>query len=533
MTKLLKPFAILLVSGFLFTSSVSAQNKTELDNDPIAAMLDSLVSLSFLEKYSSTAADKYIANANYDSKDVPSFSDEVIAERMSKIKSPIPLTFNSQVRNYIDMYANKKRSLTSRALGNADLYFPMFEQVFDREKIPVEFKYLSIVESALNPIAVSHMGATGIWQFMYATGKMYDLQIDSYVDERRDVYKSTVAAAQYFKNMYAIYGDWLLVIAAYNCGPGNVNKAIARSGSRNFWELSPYLPAETRGYVPAFIAVTYVMHYANEHNIIAKAPALTHFEIDTVHVTRGVSFNKLASSLEISPELVSFLNPIYKRNYIPSSDSPQVLVLPRIKVSSFITNAESIYMDDPAVLYAASSKTFETTASGSYEYVTREVKTSYTVRRGDNLSTIASKNSCTLAELKKWNKLRGNTINAGQRLVVYKEVKHKVAKPEPKAPVVNSTEQMAAKSTTVKNDSSVASIITVTDSATAHAEVSETKTVIPTNSSYVYYIVQPGDTLWNIAQRYEGVTVQQIRNSNNISNTKGLKPGTKLKIVTG
>ena len=271
--KKVRLYFILGFFGLFGFGSLAAQNITDSINqpimvkDPIVAMLDSLVNINHVIRYSYLNPDNKQPESTTGF-GVPSFSDEEYALRMSRIPTPIRLTYNQSVKNYIDLYSLRRRELTSRIMGLSNLYFPMFEEVLDREGLPLEFKYLSVVESALNPLAVSPMGATGLWQFMFNTGKLYDLKVTSYLDDRKDPYKSTVAACKYFKDMYSIYGDWLLVIASYNCGPGNVNRAINRSGGKtNFWEIEKYLPSETRGYVPAFIAVCYLMNYSREHNL--------------------------------------------------------------------------------------------------------------------------------------------------------------------------------------------------------------------------------------------------------------------------
>ena len=495
-------FLVFICSFFTFQvlaqdTAVKEEDASGLSaNDPIAAMLDSLVSQNFLNRYN--YINKIDPNASSYDGPAPVFSDEDYKSRIGKIKSPIPLTYNRSVKEYIDLYATRKRGLTSRALGLAQLYFPLFEEVLDKYNLPLEFKYLAIVESALNPVAVSPMGATGIWQFMYNTGKMYNLQITSYVDERRDPYKATVAACHYFQDMYKIYGDWLLVIAAYNCGPGNVNKAIRRAGgSKNFWDISPYLPAETRGYVPAFIAVNYVMHYAKEHKIVPVQPSLTYYEVDTVKITHSLSFHKISEALEIPVDLLSYLNPSYKKNFIPVSEAPQPLRLPVNKVSDFIANADALYTPDPVELQMAVKAENERTL------VTTQEKKYVKVRRGQTLSTIASANRCTVSELKKWNRLRSSRIQVGQRLAIY----HDVKKPAP------AREQIASKETNSEDSS-------------AKKETKSGEKI----SDYIYYTVQPGDTLWNIAQKYEGVTVDELKSINKINNSKGLMPGTKIKV---
>jgi membrane-bound lytic murein transglycosylase D len=464
---------------------------TERSYDPISAMLDSLVSQNFLDRYN------FINNINPEteahSSPAPVFTDEEYRTRMGKLKSPIPLTYNRSVREYIDLYATRKRGLTARALGLSQLYFPLFEEVLDKHNLPLEFKYLAIVESALNPVAVSPMGATGIWQFMYNTGKMYNLQITSYVDERRDPYKSTVAACHYFQDMYKIYGDWLLVIAAYNCGPGNVNKAIRRAGgSKNFWDISPYLPAETRGYVPAFIAVCYVMNYLEDHKITPVQPALTYFEVDTVKVSQSLSFSKISTALDIPMDLLSYLNPSYKRNFIPVSDTPQPLRLPVNKMGQFIASTDALYLPDPAEAQIAAKAEAERTM------VSTQVKKYITVRKGQTLSTIASANKVSVKDIQRWNKLRTTRINVGQRLAIYKNEKQ----PAPKTQVAVKKEEKKP-------------------SATAGSD---------NISEFIYYTIQPGDTLWNIAQRYDGVTVEELKKINLINNSKSLKPGTRIKV---
>lgn len=483
--------------------------------DPIVRMLDSLVTLNNVIRFNSLDEFGSGVSANGSG---PRYSAEIYQQRISKITSPIPLEYNEQVAQYIDLYANRKRGLTSRVLGLSKLYFPLFEEVLDKEGLPMEFKYLSVVESALNPIAVSPVGATGLWQFMYNTGKMYGLKTTSYYDDRRDPIKSTYAACQYFKDMYAIYNDWLLVIAAYNCGAGNVNKAIRRSGGKtNFWEISRYLPAETRGYVPAFIAVTYVMNYSSEHNLFPVAPAYNYFEVDTVSVERNVSLRKVADVIDVPYDVLSYLNPVYKKGIIPDTEAPNLLRLPVNKVAAYIDSEALIFGPEIAPQPVADNSVQTGTASKSseplnYTYETKRVKKTYYVRSGDNLSKIAANHGCTVNDLKKWNKLSGTSINKGQKLSYYTMVKVKV-------PV----EPAAAKPA----EDQVAS---APKEAPAR-EASAINTDAKPSSQAVYHLVQKGDTLWNIAQRYEGVTVQDIMELNKLRDAKGLKPGMKLKVI--
>jgi membrane-bound lytic murein transglycosylase D len=435
--KILKCACVLILTGIAgVIPAFSQQTDNQVQEltvpcDPIVEMLDSLVTLNHVIRYNNLST---YGTGVTTKTDVPYYSDEIYAQRMASIYSPIPLVYNEQVKQYIDLYGYKKRELTSRVLGLSTLYFPLFEQILDQEGLPMEFKYLSVVESALNPGAVSRVGATGLWQFMYNTGKLYNLQINSYYDERRDPVKSTYAACRYFKEMYAIYGDWLLVIASYNCGPGNVNKAIKRAGGKtNFWEIARYLPAETRGYVPAFIAVTYLMNHTSEHQIFPVLPAYNYFEVDTVAIDRGISLRKIAEVVDLPYEVITYLNPLYKKGIIPDTEEPNVLRLPASSLAAYLAAEPTLF--DPIVTpepLASSDVTMrlvsnsDATDDGAYTLQNKKVKKIYTVRSGDNLSTLARKLDCTVSEIKSWNRLRGNSLMKGQRISYYAVVKVKV-----------------------------------------------------------------------------------------------------------
>lgn len=283
-------------------------------------------------------------NPNYN----PTYGPEVYRERLQRLPTIIDMTYNEIVQKFIDQYTNRLRRHVSAMLGAANFYVPMFEEALDYYGLPLELKYLPVIESALKPTAVSPAGATGLWQFMLATGKRYNLESNSRVDERRDPIKSTWAAARFLRDLFKIYGDWHLVLAAYNCGPGNVNKAIHRAdGARDYWEIYPYLPKETRGYVPAFIAANYVMNYYCDHNICpmrSKYPMAT----DTIMVSRNVDMRRVANLCEVGEDVIKALNPQYKTNVIPGSWTPQSLRLPREAVARFITQQDSIYSDQAA-----------------------------------------------------------------------------------------------------------------------------------------------------------------------------------------
>lgn len=351
----------------------------------------------------------------YNEGDVPVFPDSAYAYRLSLLETEIPLEYNQHVRAYIDLYAVRKRKLVSKVLSTSKYYFPIFEEVFDRENIPLEMKYLAVIESALNQNAVSPVGATGMWQFMAPTGRIYGLKTDNAIDERRDIIRSTEAAVRYFKNSYRIYGDWLLVIASYNCGPGNVNKAIRRSGGKKtFWEIMPYLPRETRGYVPAFIAAAYVMNYAAEHNLY-PADEEMYYHMDTVMVDNKVSIEQLALALNVSPAEIKAWNPSLKRGYIPFTNNKVVLSLPyahAVKVAEL--NNDTNFRNQSSEALTALNKQIESDKKSVG-------RISYKVKSGETLSKIAKKHDVSVAELKRWNKgkIRHNKVSKGQKLVIY------------------------------------------------------------------------------------------------------------------
>lgn len=346
--------------------------------------------------------------------EIPVYSDSTYALRLSLLEMEIPMEYNQQVRNYIDLYANRRRNLISKVLSTSKLYFPIFEEVFDRENVPMEFKYLAVIESALNQRAISPVGAAGLWQFMSPTGRMYGLKTDTYIDDRKDIIKSTEAAVKYFKNSYRLYNDWLLVIASYNCGPGNVNKAIRKAGgSKNIWQIMPYLPKETRGYVPAFIAAAYVMNYASEHNIY-PAEEEPYFHLDTVMVDNRMSLEKLAFALGTSADEIKQYNPSLKRGVIPFNTEGTVLTLPyhhAVKVAALRHDTSFNNRLDENLL--AMNK--------NVQAIKHSDKVIYKVKSGDYLTKIARKFEVSVAELKKWNKgkIKGNNVSKGQKLIIY------------------------------------------------------------------------------------------------------------------
>ena len=341
------------------------------------------------------------------------FSDTVYTDRLANLPCVVPMTYNQPVRANIDRYAKQLRHQVSYMLGMMEYYEPLIEQALDVHGVPNELKYLPVVESALNPVAVSRVGATGLWQFMYSTGKLYGLKQNSLVDDRRDPVKSTWAAAKYLRALYDRFGDWSLAIAAYNCGPGNVNKAIYRSGGKtDFWDIYWYLPRETRGYLPAFIAATYIMTYHAEHGICpmeSKLPLAT----DTIMVNRLLHFDQIVAVCDIDMETLRGLNPQYKENVIPGKFLPGSLRLPEDKIRDFILSGDSIYNYERDKYFSEEKvKVLKNQATNSGFVI-------HKIRSGESLSTIAHRYRVTIAELKRWNGLKSNNIVAGKTLKIY------------------------------------------------------------------------------------------------------------------
>ncbi|MES2726888.1 MAG: transglycosylase SLT domain-containing protein [Bacteroidota bacterium] len=351
----------------------------------------------------------------FDENEVPIYSDQDIKARLNLLESEIPLDYNENVRPYIDLYTVRKRKLLAKVLTLSKLYFPIIEEIFDREGIPLEMKYLAVIESALNHGATSPVGAAGMWQFMVPTGKMYGLKTTSALDERRDFIKSTEASVKYFKNSYRVYGDWLLVIASYNCGVGNVNKAIRKSGGkRNFWSIMPYLPRETRGYVPAFIAATYAMNYASEHNIYPTELDLN-YHTDTVLVDNRYSLEQLSMALEMPLDELKQLNPSLRKGFIPFTGEKISLTLPYNKVIKFssINNFDNLNLVDEHLIALADKQ------DKNYHKKHKQEKIYYKVKRGDLLASIAEQYDVSIKQLKKWNRIKSSKLKKGQRLTIY------------------------------------------------------------------------------------------------------------------
>lgn len=406
----------------------NAEGKKEIIDLPEAMTneYDSLLSVYNNRTYLNINTDCNMPDVN------PVYSKEVYKERLARIPSVIELPYNDVVQKFIDRYSGRLRRSVSIMLGAQNFYMPTFEEALESYGLPLELKYLPVIESALNPNAVSHVGATGLWQFMLATGKQYGLEINSLVDERRDPVRASYAAAHYLRDLYKIFGDWNLVIAAYNCGPENINKAIHRSnGATDYWQIYPYLPKETRGYVPAFIAANYIMNYYCEHNICPMRADLP-VKTDTVVVNRDVHFEQVAQVLGMDVDQIKQLNPQYRHSVVNGSTKPSAIRLPLAMVGNFIDNEDSIYAykpdelltkrlevavntDAPVVSRHSSSR------SGRHSKASRKKSRrgrskNVTIRQGDTLSEIARRNGTTVRKLKKLNKISGSNIRAGKKI---------------------------------------------------------------------------------------------------------------------
>lgn len=515
-------------------------------DDPIVAMLDSLAMLTVFRNLEKRA-DTTPVTHNFPPGFVPDYNDSVYMARFEELNaySPMEFVYNRYVKSFINLYGHRRRDLTERMLGLAQLYFPFFEEQLDKHDLPLELKYLAVIESALNPVARSRVGATGLWQFMYGTGKMYGLQVNSMVDDRSDIYKSTIAACEHFIDLYKIYNDWNLVLCAYNAGPGNVNRAIRRSGGvKDFWAIRHYLPRETQNYVPAFMAVTYVMEHAADHNLYPNPPIYSHWDVDTIQVQQQLSLRTVSEFLDIPLDHLRYLNPTFRQNIIPHTEnSNYVLRLPRDYSPLFIANADTIYnhktpdqirqeelaaqMRETTVHVVSSGEVLGTIAR-RYGTTVREIQrlnnmrgtlirpgqrlivraparpttqlaantNTHVVRRGESLGVIAARYQVSVNDLRQWNNISGSTIYAGQNLIV--------RRPENFSP--SETTSKSKQKETEKED------------AASH-------------SGYIYYTVQQGDTLYDIAEKHENATLESLKELNELEPDDPLEPGQKIKIA--
>ncbi len=347
----------------------------------------------------------------------PTFEPETYISRLQRLPNIIEVPYNDIVRKYIDQYSGRLRRSVSVMLGASNFYNPIFEEALESYQIPLELKYLPIIESALNPSATSRVGAAGLWQFMITTGKQYGLEVTSLIDERRDPIKSSYAAAHYLKDLYDIFGDWTLVIASYNCGPGNVNKAIKRAGGvKDYWKIYPYLPRETQGYVPAFIAANYIMNYYCDHNICPVNTSLPK-GTDTLTISRDVRMEQIEEVCKVGHDEIKALNPQYRTSLIPGGKRPCTLRLQSQHIAAFLEAGDSVYTKSVPG-YVPNRTVVETPVNVRQTHSSGGGKRTVTVKSGDTLGAIARRNHTTIGKLQRLNGLKGSTIRAGQRLRV-------------------------------------------------------------------------------------------------------------------
>ena len=497
---------ILAVTQIIFAQQDSLQSKNSSEDSYYEDMLindmDEMLDLWYVKKE--------IANSNSvlskmadDTLGVED-NDSIIALELKRLSTVIPIVYNQRVKKMVNLYLSRKRS-SSALLGMAQYYYPWMKEIFDKYDVPEELVYLTIIESSLNPQAVSRAGATGIWQFMYTTGKMYDLHINTFIDDRRDPVKATDAAARHLKDLYNMFNDWGLAIAAYNCGPGNVRKAIQRSGGKNtFWGVINYLPRETQNYFPAFIGAYFMMEYHNQYGIKpAKISIPT--AVDTIMVTKEFHLEQISAVLNIDIQELKTLNPQYKRNVIPAFTQPYPLKLRTKDISRFLDLQDSIY-NYQYDTYFAPLKAYVNVFTGAGASSDNIKKKYHTVKSGETLSKIATKYGLSVEELKKMNKLTNNYIQPKKRLIVGYEY---VAPPTPAPTVPADSTKAAVESTEIVNEQS---------------EQNANQSEIPE-----YHIVKKGESMYGIATKYN-TTAKRLAEYNNITDMNKLMVGQKLKI---
>lgn len=477
--------------------------KNSFKKDNLAIRVDSLwmKELTSLDIYDDLSKD--IQNINTDKNVDVELPTELLKQRLQAMneKSPFGIEYNQGLENIIKSFLKNRKKSFSRLMALSEYYFPIFEEAFAKQNVPLEIKYLAVVESALNPKAVSKMGATGLWQFMYGTGKQYNLKIDSYIDERSDALKATAAASEYMTKMYSVFGDWELVLASYNSGPGNVTKAIRRSGGKTkYWDIRNYLPRETQGYVPAFLATMYLFEYHKEHGINPERAVIKNFETDTVRIKNQMTFKQIADLLDMPQSQIELLNPCYKLKVVPFYQNEQhFLRLPKDKIATFLTNEDKIYA------YAKYDSNIKRIPSRLALKITPKTKSKaadslktqyYTIQNGDNLGSIAEKYNVSITEIKQWNKLKGNSVALGKSLKI--------------------------KTNTLIVNPKEIKIIPELTKKTAEDAIASTENLEKAEVQTKEYVVQAGDNLGSIAKKY-GKTVAELKEWNNLtSNNIGL-----------
>ena len=512
--------ALIVLTGSLYGATAPVNDtiiiRSDTTSEKITTDLDSLVN-SWYVKMALANTPEFFSN---DTSGIM-LSDSVYKERLGKINSIIKLPYGSIIRNHIHVYTVKKRELFSAILGLKNYYFPMIEDIFDSYGLPVELKYMAIIESALNPNAVSRAGATGLWQFMYSTGRYYGLTINSIVDERRDPVKATHAAAKYLKDLYNIYNDWILVIAAYNCGPGNVNKAIRRSDNkRDYWEIYYRLPRETRGYIPGFVAATYAVNYYPQHDI-RPLPLNLPVATDTIMISKDIHLAQISEVLKIPAGELQALNPQYRTGLVPGSTRPLALTLPVSHLGDFIDLNDTIrnYKSD---VYLSNSIRIVDPSRSTYAPpdVKGKTKLIYTVKDGDNLGFISEWYHVGLSDLRYWNNIYRNTIRIGQKLAIYVDPAR--ADNYSGISAMSFAEKQATVGKSVQLNPQVNAQVNPQALAGFHNPESDVE--------YVTYTVRYGDTIWDIVKMYDSASVNEILSLNNISDPQKIQVGQKLKI---
>lgn len=473
---------MLCITVQIFGQQPNDTIKKRFFSDKELKQMDSLMVAS---KFSSGLVDttQYIINdKDITGNTTTSLSTSLLKKRLNFLnsKTPFNVQYNKTLEDFINSYLYFRKKYYPAVMAKSQYYFPMFEKYLDAYNIPLEMKYLAVVESTLKARAKSRVGARGLWQFMYGTGKEYNLNVNSYVDERLNPEKATIAASKYLSKLYKIFKDWDLALAAYNSGPGNVLKAIKRSGGyRNYWNIRPFLPKETADYVPAFYATLYMFEYAKEHKIFPDVPKFFNFQTDTVIVKQTISFNQIAKKIPVEVETLRELNPEYKLDIIPYVKGKNyALMLPKNLMIDFLDKEKDIY--------ALAKKQYNKKEKPLSKFAKLNNRISYRVVSGDYLGKIANKYGVSVSNLKRWNNLKSSKLSVGQRIYIYGK----------------------------------------------NSKLTTTKTVqqAQKNKEFTTYIVKNGDSLWKISRKFKNVSVANLKKWNNIWSVKDLKPGTKLKI---
>lgn len=478
---------------------VTHNHATEAESDSLTyqRFLD-VVENSLFEYYKETwgkeAAYGIIDSLGYDSDEKPQFSDSVYIARLEKLNEStiIEIEINDDLLKTVKYFARNRRRFTAVCIGRSKLFFPMYEEHLDQYNIPLELKYLSVIESGLRPTVKSRVGACGLWQFMYRTGRMFGLDNDSYIDERMDPIKATDAACRYLKYLHGLYGDWSIALAAYNAGPGNVNKAIRRSGGQmNYWSLRPYLPKETQMYVPNFISMLYMMTYYPEHNIVPKEAKVYLHDVDSVCVTSSIRISHLDTLIGLSAVEFTYLNPVYKTDIVPKTEPAQCIFLPVEKIDTFLIIEDSLYNYDAYL------------DSTGKSFVALEKKKTHVVKETETIATIAQKYDVTVNDIRGWNNLKSNKIYPGQRLTI-RLMERKYFEGSSKG-----------------------------NTATTSSNRSSTRSSSPPKTrddgKYKYYTLKSGESLWTVSQKF-GIPFATIQALNKDIDPKRMQPGDQIKI---